>query len=105
MPGNLLHQDALVTCLHMGQARPTVTNPRVKVSGRPVILQPTIFSITGCTLSSNAGGPCLTAQWVSAATRIRCSGLPLLLGDSQAICAPTGTGLDVKLTQTRVKGQ
>ena len=105
MPGYLLHQEALVLCMHMGQARPAITNPRVKVSGRPVVLQPTIYTITGCTNLPQAGGPCATAQWITAATRVRSGGMPLLLQDSLAICAPTGTGLNVRLTQSRVKGQ
>jgi hypothetical protein len=50
-------------------------------------------------------GPCTTAQWVSAATRVRASGGPVLLADSQAVCTPTGTGLIIAVTQVRVRGQ
>jgi hypothetical protein len=32
------------------------------------------------------------------------NGLPVLLMDSQAICAPTGTPLIITVTQTRVSG-
>jgi hypothetical protein len=35
---------------------------------------------------------------------VRAGGVPVLLQDSQAICAPTGTGLNVVVTQVRVKG-
>jgi hypothetical protein len=31
-------------------------------------------------------------------------GAPILLQDSQAVCAPNGTGLNVVLAQLRVKG-
>jgi hypothetical protein len=31
-------------------------------------------------------------------------GRPVLLQDSQAVCAPNGTGVNVVLTQARVKG-
>jgi hypothetical protein len=107
MPGFLLHQGATVLCLHAGQAQPTAANPRVKVGGQPVVTQTAPYTIAGCTLPppTAANGPCVTAQFVTAATRVRAGGMPVLLQDSQAICAPTGTGLQVILTQIRVKGQ
>ena len=106
MPGFLLHQGATVLCAHAGQAQPTVPNPRVKVGGQPVVTQPNPYVVTGCTLPPPpaANGPCVTAQWVTAATRVRAGGIPVLLQDSQAICAPTGTPLNIVVTQLRVKG-
>jgi len=104
MPGYLLHQGATVLCLHGGQATPTLPNPRVKVSNQAIVTQPTAYTIAGCGLPSNAGGPCVTAQWVSAALRVKAGAAAVLLQDSQAVCAPTGTGLNVVLTQVRVKG-
>ncbi|MEA3275619.1 MAG: PAAR-like protein [Pseudomonadota bacterium] len=105
MPGFLLHQGATVLCFHAGQAQPTVTDPRVKVSGQPIVTQTTVHTIAGCTLPPppSGNGPCVTAQWVSAATRVRASGVPVLLQDSQAICTPTGTGVNVVVTQTRAR--
>jgi hypothetical protein len=38
------------------------------------------------------------------AVRVTAGGLPVLLQDSQAICAPTGTPLNIVMTQVRVKG-
>jgi hypothetical protein len=106
MPGFLLHQGATVLCLHAGQAQPAATFPRVKVSSQPVVTQPTIYTISGCTLPPppGANGPCVTGQWVTAATRVRAGGIPVLLQDSQAVCTPTGTGLNVVVTQVRVRG-
>jgi hypothetical protein len=52
----------------------------------------------------SGNGPCVSAQWVSAATRVQVGGSPVLLTDSQAVCAPTGTGLNVLVTQQRVTG-
>jgi hypothetical protein len=46
----------------------------------------------------------VTAQYVMAATRVTCMGQPVLLLDSQAICAPTGTPLINAVTQVRVTG-
>lgn len=101
----MLHQGATVLCLHAGQAQPTATNPRVTVSGQAIVVQTTIHSIAGCTLPPppNGNGPCVTAQWVSAATRVRAGSVPVLLQDSQAVCTPTGTGVNVVATQTRAK--
>ncbi len=106
MPGYLLHQGATVLCMHAGQAQPTAPNPRVKVGGQPVVTQTTIYTVAGCTLPppTAANGPCVTAQWITAATRVTVGGMPVLLQDSQAICTPTGTGLNVVVTQVRVKG-
>jgi uncharacterized Zn-binding protein involved in type VI secretion len=101
MPGFLLHQGATVLCAHGGQARPMGANPRVKVAGQPVATQPGPYSVVGCPKDT----PCATAQWITAATRVRAGGQPVLLQDSQAVCAPNGTGVTVTLTQTRVRGQ
>jgi hypothetical protein len=106
MPGFLLHVGATVQCAHGGQAQPTAPNPRVKVMGQPLVMQPAPYIIAGCAFPPPpvANGPCLTAQWVLGALRIKSNGLPVLLLDSQAICVPTGTPLTIAATQTRVKG-
>jgi hypothetical protein len=106
MPGFILHQGAVVLCMHSGQAQPTAPFPRVKVSGQAVVTQPTPYTVAGCTLPppTAANGPCVMAQWITAATRVRAGGMPVLLQDSQAICTPTGTGLTIVSIQTRVRG-
>jgi hypothetical protein len=104
MPGFLLHVGATVMCMHAGQAQPTVPNPRVLIGGQPVVTQLTPYVVAGCPFVPPANGPCVTAQWITGATRVLAGGAPVLLQDSQAICAPTGTGLLVLVTQVRVKG-
>jgi hypothetical protein len=104
MPGPLLHVGATVMCIHAGQAQPTATNPRVLVSGQPTVTISSPYAVGGCTLVPPANGPCVTAQYVTAATRLTSNGLPLLLADSQALCAPTGTPLVVVSVQPRVTG-
>jgi hypothetical protein len=47
----------------------------------------------------------VTAQWVKAATRVKSNGEPVLLKDGTAVCTPTGTGLNIVVTQMKVKGQ
>jgi hypothetical protein len=107
MPGPVLHQGATVLCMHAGQVTPTAVVARVTVGGLPVVGLPAPWSVAGCTLPppTAANGPCVTASWVSAATRVTALGQPLLLMDSQAICAPTGTPVQPVSAQTRVVAQ
>ena len=105
MSSYILHDAATVLCAHAGQARPTLTNNRVKVAGHPVVTQPNPYSVSACSLaSSGSTPPCTTAQWITAATRVKAGGQPVLLMNSQATCTPTGAPLTIVMTQTRVKG-
>lgn len=105
MPGFLVHLGATVTCAHGGQAQPVVTNPRVSVNGMPTVTLADSYVVAGCSFVAPGGnGPCVTAQWIVVATRVTSDGQPLVLLDSQAICAPTGTPLLIVSTQTRVTG-
>jgi hypothetical protein len=106
MPGFLLHVGATVICSHGGQAQPTVPNPRVTVSGQPTVTIATPYMVAGCAFPPppNGNGPCVSAQFVSSALRLTSNGQPLLLLDSQAICAPTGTPLVITVTQIRATG-
>ena len=103
MPGFLIHVGASVLCSHAGQAQASAPNPRVMVSGQPTVTMASPWLVAGCTLPppSAANGPCVSAQFVTAATRVTSNGQPLLLIDSQAICAPTGTPLLIAASQTR----
>ncbi len=104
MPGPVLHQGAQVLCSHAGQAQPVVVNPRVLVSGMPTVTIASPYVVAGCALPPppGANGPCVTAQFITSALRVTSNGQPLLLMDSQAICAPTGTPLLIVGAQTRV---
>lgn len=104
MPGFVLHVGASVLCSHAGQAQPTTPNPRVLVSAQPTVTIAAPWLVAGCALPPppGANGPCVSAQFVTAATRLTSNGQPLLLFDSQAICAPTGTPLLVLASQMRV---
>ncbi len=99
MPGFAVHQGAVVTCMHAGQAQPVAPNPRVLVSGMPVSTLITPYVVSGCPFSN---APCVSGQWVVGATRVLVGGASLIVQSSQAVCAPTGTGLFVITTQTRV---
>jgi hypothetical protein len=104
MSGTLLHLGTTVQCMHTGQAQPKVSNPRVKVGGRPIVTRASTYTIAGCALTGTSNPPCTAAQWQTSATRVRAGGVPVLLKDSQARCVPTGTGLKIVATQGRVKG-
>jgi hypothetical protein len=101
----LLHQGATVLCAHGGQAQATVPDLRVKVNGQAIVTQSAPYTIAGCPfVVGTVPSPCVTAQWVTAALRVRASGMPVLLQDSQSITVPNGTPLNVVMTQLRVKG-
>jgi uncharacterized Zn-binding protein involved in type VI secretion len=106
MPGFLLHVGATVLCSHTGQAQPVVSNPRVRVGGQPVVTLSSTYTVAGCILPTPpvANGPCVTGQWITGATRVRAGGTPVLLMDSQSICAPSGTPLIAVAAQVRVRG-
>lgn len=95
MPGPALTQSATVLCMHGGQAQPTVPLPRVRLSGAMAIGQTTTYVVAGCpfTVPGPAPSPCLSATWAAVALRVRSGGVPLVLQDSRAVCAPNGTGL------------
>lgn len=67
------------------------------------------FPIAGCAFAP--GGtpqPCVKAQWIVPATRVKVNGEPVILFDSVGLClnpeqAPQGPPTVVS-TQTRVKG-
>lgn len=106
MPGPLLHLGATVLCSHAGQATPVSPNPRVTVSGQPIVTIASPYVVAGCTMPppSAGNGPCVTGQFVTAATRVTAMGQPVLLQDSQSVCAPTGTPLMPVVVQPRVTG-
>ncbi len=106
MPGFLLNATSTVICAHGGQAQPTVPSPRVRVMGVPVTTQGPPYAIAGCANPPPPVnvGPCILGNWVTAAFRVKASGMPVLLQSSQAICVPTGTPLVVVVANARVKG-
>jgi hypothetical protein len=72
----------------------------------PIAQQPFPWVIAGCAMPPPiaGNGPCVTAMWLTAATRVTSMGMPVLLFDSQSVCIITGTPLKVVATQVRVKG-
>jgi hypothetical protein len=104
VPGFLLHAGATVLCAHGGQAQPTISSSRVFVGGEPVTIQAGPYRVSACPQPSAAGGPCVAAQWTSAATRVRAEGLPVLLATPTAVCVPTGAPVQVARSQAKAIG-
>lgn len=105
MSGPILHLGATVTCSHGGQALPTAPSARVLVSGQPAVAQASVWTVAACPFVPPGGnGPCITANFVAAATRVLIEGAPAILMSSVSVCAPTGTPLIPVQAQTRVVG-
>jgi hypothetical protein len=107
MPGFILHVGAQVLCMHAGQATPIMPTPHVTLGGPMAVTITSPWVVAGCALPPPplANGPCVTAQYITAATRVTSQGQPLLLFDSQAICVPSGTPLQTVSCQSRVSAQ
>ena len=104
MSGSLVQVGAQVKCSHSGQATPSVSNPRVKLGGAPSVLMSAPYVIAGCTFPPPpaANGPCVSGQWTSGTTRVKSNGQALLMKSSTGQCAPTGTPMQVVMSQSRV---
>ncbi len=104
MPGFAVQLGATVLCAHAGQAQPLAPNPRVTLAGQPVVTMVSPYAIAGCGLTGTPVPPCVTGQWLAAATRVLVGGAPVVLQDSVSVCVPTGTPMTVVATQVRVRG-
>jgi len=61
------------------------------------------YTVAGCAFVPPAGnGPCVTAEWTIAATRVISLGQPVVILSGVALCVPTGTPLLPVSAQTRV---
>jgi hypothetical protein len=102
MPSPLLHLGATVLCQHGGPATPISPFPRVLLSGQPVATLASPYGITGCALASTSSPPCVTANWLVGAARVKAGGAPVLTTAGMAVCTPTGGGLMPVAFQARV---
>jgi hypothetical protein len=102
MAGFAVQLGATVICAHAGQAMPTTPNPRVLLGGQPVVTLTSPWVVAGCGLTGTTMPPCVTAQFVVGATRVLAGGAPVVVQSGTSICVPTGTPLQVLVTQLRV---
>ena len=84
-------------------AQPSAPNPRVLVSGQPIVTMPAPYMIAGCPFVSGVNPvPCVTASWSTASLSALSNGQPVLLMDSKALTAPNGVPLIISTVQPRV---
>ena len=104
MASFVLHLGATVSCAHGGVAMPLAPNPRVLVGGQPVVTMTGGYAVDHCPLPPPpaGNGPCVTGRFITASTRVRVAGSPLVLEDGASICAPSGAPLLVTTMQMRV---
>jgi hypothetical protein len=102
MPGFLLHQGAMVMCLHGGQAMPTAPNPAVTVMGMPTATIAAPYVVAGCPGIPLAVPPCVTGQWVLGTLRVTSYGQPLVMMSGAALTAPGAVTLMPLTMQMRV---
>ena len=104
MPGLVLHAASTLLCAHGGQAHSVAPSARVRVGGVPVLVQVPL-TVAGCANPPPPAGigPCVTAQFITSALRVRAGGQPLLLPDGVTACMPTGTPLTAVPSQFRVR--
>jgi hypothetical protein len=104
MPGAILHVGAQVTCSHTppAPAIPPPPDARVTVGGLPVVTIDVQYAVAGCPNPPNAGGPCVTGQWTSGATRVKVLGRPVALQTGSSTCQPTLTPMIAREAQRRV---
>lgn len=101
--GYLVQQGATVICAHAGQAQPSTPAPRVSLAGSKAVALPSPWTVSGCSLPPQAGGPCATATWSVGTVRVKSMGQPLVIQGGTATCVPTGVPLTVTVAQVRVK--
>lgn len=103
MAGFACHLGATVLCSHAGQATPMSPFPRVRVASQPIVTLASQYAVAGCALTGTLNPPCVTAMFTVGATRVRAGGAPVVIQGGQSTCVPTGTPLQVIVTQVRVK--
>lgn len=100
MPGPIVHFAAGVMCSHAGVATALAPNPRVSVSGQPVVTIGTPYAVAGCSLASS-GVFCTTGQWVVGAARVFVTGMPVAIQSGVSVCVPTGSPMVPVVVQPR----
>ena len=56
MPGPVVNYGAVILCSHGGQCKPTVPNPRVKLSGQPIPVIAAPYVVAGCAMPPPPAG-------------------------------------------------
>ncbi|HEU5137477.1 MAG TPA: hypothetical protein VFU13_20205 [Steroidobacteraceae bacterium] len=104
--GFIMHKDAVVACQHApGLAEAKAPDPRVSVSGKPVMTVLRLYSVTGCALNGTNSPPCTTAMWIEGAQRVTVGGFPVAIDSGKSKCIPSLGKLEPRIFQQRVEAQ
>ena len=98
MPSQVIHRGATVVCAHSAPATPSTSSPRVTVSGQQVITVLDPYTIAGCPSKP----PCAAGNWISGATRVTASGVPVAIFTGQSTTVPNGLPMQARVAQSRV---
>lgn len=108
MPGTVLHTGTTAACPHGGTLSIVAASPRVSVSRVRVAVLTDHGLVVGCgfMLPNGKPQPCITARWITAATRVFVNGQPVLINPLLAVCLsaeqiPGGPPI-ITASQTRV---
>ncbi len=106
----LLTASATMMCPHGGMISAAPGSTRAQAGGAPILRASDTFVVAGCTFQiSGAPNPCVSAQWVQSATRVKHGGDFVLNESSTGLClaatqAPQGSVIISSPGQTAVSG-
>ena len=104
MAGFIMHKDALVACDHApGVASAIAPDPRVLVSGMPVVAVLSGYTVAGCNLQGSSTNFCATGMWIRGANHVLVGGMPVAIDNGQSSCATSFGKLNARVVQQRVK--
>src|SRR3978361_2092577 len=105
MASQLLTINSVLLCAHGAPCQPVSVTPRVRVAGAPCVTTAGTLTVAGCSIPPRAGPNCTGAKAVTATTRVRASGVPLLVGASVFVAIPSGLPIQIASPgQNRVFG-
>lgn len=89
-----------MNCAHGAPVQTPATQPRVWASGQRLLVQTDLGVATGCpfTLPNGTPSPCVQVRFLSGSTRVRASGVPVLIQTASTLClaatqAPQGPAI------------
>ncbi len=105
----LMHSGLLGNCPHGAPVQATAGSARVSLGGQPALRSSDACLVSGCPfIIALKPQPCVSVQWLVAATRVRIEQQPALLLSSTGLCKsgeqiPQGPPIPIP-NQFRVKG-
>jgi hypothetical protein len=80
MPGPVVQLGATIICPHGGQVTAVPSNAKVLVGGAPALVLTDLCTVAGCVfVVGPKPQPCVTARWLSGASKVLVFGKPVLV--------------------------